>query len=254
MRIGKTCGATLALAASLAMSGAAQAALHDRGGGLIYDDVLNVTWLQDANYARTSGYDGDGVLNWEQAVTWAASLNYYDSVRNVTYSDWRLPTVGPVNGTSFILTHNSSVGATDIGVNIGAPGTIYAGSTGSEMAYMFYQSLGNPGYFTPSGAISGCFVSYLDTCLNNAGPFVNLEGGYYWSGTEYPGSTSNAFIFGFGWSDQFSYVKSGGSYAWAVRDGDVAAVPEADTWVMILAGLALVGAAARRRTQCAQAE
>ena len=24
---------------------------------MIYDDVLDVTWLQDANYAHTSGYD-----------------------------------------------------------------------------------------------------------------------------------------------------------------------------------------------------
>ncbi|NNF16437.1 MAG: hypothetical protein HKN70_06795 [Gammaproteobacteria bacterium] len=31
------------------------AALHDRGNGLIYDDVLDITWLQDANYALTSG-------------------------------------------------------------------------------------------------------------------------------------------------------------------------------------------------------
>ena len=28
------------------------AELHDRGGGLIYDDVLDVTWLQDANYVN----------------------------------------------------------------------------------------------------------------------------------------------------------------------------------------------------------
>jgi len=33
------------------------AILTDRGGGLIYDDDLNITWLQDANYADTSGYD-----------------------------------------------------------------------------------------------------------------------------------------------------------------------------------------------------
>ena len=29
--------------------------LIDRGGGLIYDTELNITWLQDANYAFTSG-------------------------------------------------------------------------------------------------------------------------------------------------------------------------------------------------------
>jgi hypothetical protein len=32
------------------------AELHERGGGLIYDDVLDVKWSQDANYAQTSGY------------------------------------------------------------------------------------------------------------------------------------------------------------------------------------------------------
>jgi len=54
----------LALLAGIALSGAAQATLIDRGGGLIYDDVLNITWLQDANYAMTSGYDADGRMNW----------------------------------------------------------------------------------------------------------------------------------------------------------------------------------------------
>jgi len=32
----------------VAISGAAQASLIDRGGGLIYDTNLNVTWLADA--------------------------------------------------------------------------------------------------------------------------------------------------------------------------------------------------------------
>ena len=30
-------------------SGASHATLFDRGGGLLYDDVLNITWPQDAN-------------------------------------------------------------------------------------------------------------------------------------------------------------------------------------------------------------
>ena len=33
----------------------ANAAPINRGGGLIYDDVLGITWLQDANYALTNG-------------------------------------------------------------------------------------------------------------------------------------------------------------------------------------------------------
>jgi hypothetical protein len=39
------------------------AQLIDRGGGLIYDNVLDVTWLQDANYAKTSGYVTPGGRN-----------------------------------------------------------------------------------------------------------------------------------------------------------------------------------------------
>ena len=68
---------SLALAtAGLLASGVAQAALHDRGGGLIYDDVLNITWLQDANYAKTSGYDADGKIKWIDAMNWVSALSY----------------------------------------------------------------------------------------------------------------------------------------------------------------------------------
>jgi len=50
--------------ASLTLSGISQASLYDRGEGLIYDDVLDVTWLKDANYAKTSGHDADGRMTW----------------------------------------------------------------------------------------------------------------------------------------------------------------------------------------------
>jgi hypothetical protein len=35
----------LALIASAAVTGTAQASLVDRGSGMLYDNVLNVTWL-----------------------------------------------------------------------------------------------------------------------------------------------------------------------------------------------------------------
>lgn len=48
------------------MGGKFQAILIDRGGGLIYDNVLNITWTQTA---------GDGVTrDWADANTWAADL------------------------------------------------------------------------------------------------------------------------------------------------------------------------------------
>ena len=38
---------------SLGLVSTAEATLIDRGGGLIYDTVLDVSWLRDANYAET---------------------------------------------------------------------------------------------------------------------------------------------------------------------------------------------------------
>jgi hypothetical protein len=70
----------------------AQAGLVNHGNGLIYDTDLNITWLQDANYAKTSNYDVDGGMNWDTAVAWADQLVYGG------YSDWRLPTTPYVDG------------------------------------------------------------------------------------------------------------------------------------------------------------
>ncbi len=201
-------------ALTLCFSASAHAELVDRGGGLVYDTVLNVTWLQDANYAMTSGYSTDGRMSWSEAAAWAANLSYYDSVRGVTYDDWRLPAVGPSGGAAFNYNF-STAGTTDVGYNITSPA--------SEMSYMHYVNLGNPGFHTTSGAVSGCYVSAADTCLDNTGPFINLQAGYYWSGTAYAPIASGAWNFNFGNGGQGAVDKSNALFAWAVRPGDVAA-------------------------------
>ncbi len=58
---------------------------HGYGPGLIYDSNSQLVWLQDANYARTSGYDTDGKMTWSAAGTWVDGLDVFG------YSDWRLP-------------------------------------------------------------------------------------------------------------------------------------------------------------------
>ena len=60
----------------LLLSFNATAALYDRENGLIYDDVLDITWLQDANYAQTSGYDNDGKMSWADAKAWSSNLSF----------------------------------------------------------------------------------------------------------------------------------------------------------------------------------
>jgi hypothetical protein len=110
-RTTKAVAATALTALSLMLATGAEAALVERlGGKAIYDDVANLTWLQDANYAQTSGYDADGKMSWVQANAWAGSLN----IDGVT--GWRLPG-GPMLG---------------LGYN----------RTSSEMGNLFYNVLG----------------------------------------------------------------------------------------------------------------
>jgi hypothetical protein len=80
--------ATAALA--LTLTGTAHAALVNRGGGLIYDTTLNLTWLAYMNYAFTSGYAAahgvppylrvdtnavytNGEMGWAAAQNWASN-------------------------------------------------------------------------------------------------------------------------------------------------------------------------------------
>lgn len=215
----------------------ALAELHNRGGGLVYDDVLNVTWLQDANYAMTLGFDPDGGLSWQEAMDWAASLSYHDGVRGVTYTDWRLPKVDPVNGVFY----NSLVmydGSSDAGWNITSPV--------SEMSYMYYVNLGNPPLYTPQGS-AGCYVGGETTCLENTGPFLNLLPRYYWAETEYVHDTNQAYAFIMTYGMQGAGLKGNQHFAWAVRDGDVAPIPEPASYALMLSGLALIGFLSRSK-------
>lgn len=203
------------------MMGKTQAAMNDRGGGLIYDDVQNITWLQDANYANTSRYDQSiyngqsygGMMLWQDAMNWAQNLVYGG------YSDWRLPTsMQPDSGCS----------GQESGVSYGY------GCIGSEMGNLRYESLGNS-----------------DSTLSNVGPFKNVDTSpAYWTSDAYALDPSHAWAFTFGDGSQHAYRKDLFRFAWAVRDGDVAApIPEPEACTMMIAGLGLLGLMMRHKKQ-----
>jgi hypothetical protein len=215
----------------LSISGVSQASLTDRGGGMIYDDVLDITWLQDANYAKTSGYDADGRMSWAEANEWVSSLRYGG------YNDWRLPGVAPVNG-SFFDYGFAYDGSKDEGYNIS---NIY-----SELGYMFYENLGNNGKFDNAGIEIGCTTrSY---CLTNTGLFDNFVSFAYRAETEYSSNPDNAWILTTFSGYQISSEKDRLFYAWAVRSGDIAVVPvPAAVWLM---GSGLIGLIGMRKKKC----
>lgn len=84
---------------------ASQAGFVDLGNGLIYDEVLDITWLQDARYAQTSGQDADGLMTFDEASTWAATLFYGGT------GGWRLPTFDPSNTRPASATPANEIGS-----------------------------------------------------------------------------------------------------------------------------------------------
>lgn len=256
------------------VSGAAQATLIDRGGGLIYDTHLNVTWLANTNYAATDlttakvaamlgqnvawSVNGTtythtlqsvdfakpagsytGQMTWWGAQAWVAGLSFFDSVRNVTYDDWRLPTLNPFDST---CSRSSSPGP-------GYP-TVYdrGGCTGGELSHLFVSDLGHKLNQTVSNAIGDSALQ-----ISNKNLFSNLLNSVYWSDVPYlVPNTPLSWAFDASNGGQGVHLQGSWYFAWAVRDGDVASTQQPPQSVpeplsAALLGLGLAGLAASRR-------
>lgn len=190
-----------------------------------YDTDRNITWLADANYAQTSGYDADGYMTWDDSKTWAAQLNINGTM------GWRLPTMVDTGKPGCDFGYSN----TDCGYN---PST----ST-SELAHLYFVTLHNKLYR---------IGDQPDFTWTNTGPFSNVKLGGYWFDVEYAPDTTRAWEFFGGFQDDD--VKGFDRAAWAVHSGSVggaavavAVVPEPQTFALMALGLAAVLVARGRR-------
>ncbi len=197
----------------------------------IYDTDLNITWLADWN--------ANGEMEWEAANMWAAGLSY--TVGTNVFDDWRLPSIVD---TGMPGCEEYAYSGTDCGYNVqtASGSTVY-----SEMAHLWYVTLGNKAPYDTSGA------PQTDWGLINTGPFLNMQAFDYWSGTEYAPYPDDpdyiedsAWIFSTLEGIQVDGLKENGLYAVAVRPGDVAPVPlPAAAWLLV-SGLGCLGFVGRR--------
>ena len=181
-----------------------------------YDTVLGITWLAEADYGAVIGYDDGDPNTFANSMYWSTAQSLVSGLNLFGYDNWRLPDISPINGSAFNMTESND-GTTDLGYNISAPGTLYGSSTASELAYMFFNTLGNLSFLDTSGTplTSGYGVT-------NSGPFSGLFDYFWWSGTADPvNPASNAMGFGFATGRQRALTNTRGGLVWAVYDGDI---------------------------------
>ncbi len=234
----------------------------------VYDAVLDITWLVDANLAASnsfgvSGIDSVGRMNWNTAENFIAAMNADNGGAGyLGVSSWRQTTVSPVAGGSEFDFTRTYDGSSDTGFQISAqvdtfnPKGQSPDFTGAELAYQYFNNLAGIGRCSGVGgkASFGCVhnsVYGIDdaTDIANLARFSNIRSGAYWTGQELSLELpSGPFIgaFGFRTTDgSQSLVREGSSlYVWAVASGDVAtsAVPvPAAEWLFGSGLLAMTG-------------
>ncbi len=198
---------------ALAVVGAVHAAPAPVPGQGTWQTTLKPRDL-DGNGVTDAFYDTDLHITWLRdgnavrgQTGWDSAMRWADGFSFGGFDDWRLP-----KGDYCELYNCTSV----------------------EMGHLWYVELGNK----------------ADEYISNTGGFdfqhqISYD---YWESTEHPSIPSAACSFNlFVGLQHCSGGKTNQLYAIVVRDGDVAAVPEAETYVMLVAGLMALTLVGRRR-------
>jgi hypothetical protein len=202
------------------------------GGQVVYDTDLYITWMADANYSaeeltveRVSEIVANNSLVFSDShilttsdfntdgsglMTWWGAMAWADQLVFGGVSDWRLPSTLPLGASC-------SGQSTSTGT----------GCTGSEMGHL--------------ANVDGVSTS-------SPSPFLEVQSGLRWSGTELgPSYPNDVWSLEFLTGGQNSGHKAFSKLAWAVHDGDITAVPIPPAlWLFGSALLGLIGMAKKK--------
>ncbi|MDH5276972.1 MAG: hypothetical protein OEW88_11165 [Gammaproteobacteria bacterium] len=212
----------LALACS-----SANAELQSRlAGQAYYDTLLDITWIADGNLVATNSFgvsgvgtstSGFGAMTLYTAQAWIAAMN---AASYLGVSDWRLTIHVDTDGPDADDLGDDGCDFAYVGTDCGWNPDPAA----SEIAHLYYITLGNPGSYDPDGV----HQDWCDAgkpappaCLINVGPFRNFLPNHYWTGSDDVIDATRAWEFNARIGLLNGDYKTRLSYAWAVRDGDI---------------------------------
>jgi hypothetical protein len=160
----------------------------------------------------TANANINGIAIWDNHVAWAAGLDIDD------VTGWRLPNMD-VNGDNNIVDCFTAT---------------QAACMDNEYGHLFYYG---------AGTVFGSGIT-----ASSPGPFSNVQGNSYFSGTEFASDPTRAWFFSFGSSSQGNGLKNNFGFAWAVHSGNVSTVPvPAAVWLFGSGLMGLLGLARRKR-------
>jgi hypothetical protein len=185
-----------------------------------------------ANAALVAALSGQVINDTDLNITWLANADLaatntfgVSGIAQGGYMDWNTAQswIGAMNTANYLGYNDWRQPISD--------GTCSGfNCTGSEIGHLFYNEL---------GGVAGSSV--------NTSPFYNVRGTNYWSGTVYAPFTGYAWDFNLANGFQGNNYKSDVMYVFAVRPGQVAAVPvPAAAWLLGSGLLGLMGLARRK--------
>jgi len=190
-----------------------------------YDTTLDITWLADAALSKTETFGVEGIvtantntkgrMEWSVVADWIDAMNFSnDSAGYLGQNTWRRPTILDDSSRAALLGYNPD-------------------SSRSELASLYYDTLGNSGGLT------------------NAAEFKNIQAYYYATDTDVANDPSKAWSMAFHGGYQYDRGKSGNLYSFAVLDGDVGVVIAtpipATVWLFGSGLVSLISVAKRRK-------